>query len=173
MESSSLNKSATTYYPHSGELLSPSDLGGHHDLHWPHHDLSNSDFPNTTIYINKTLRDFLECQRDMKRSLEDDFKEMKGNLEVVRGDLDRVRGDLDGMRGNLDGETDVLAEFRDEQKTLAKWVGHLEARWGSLLGGYVCITFFLSNNYNDADVFTIGFIFLFPYRTVLFFWFGL
>ena len=39
---------------------------------------------------------------------------------MVRGDLDRVRGDLDGVRGDLDGVTDVLAEVRDEQKTLAK-----------------------------------------------------
>ena len=64
--------------------------------------------------INKTLRDILECQSDIKCSLEVDFKEMKGNLEVVRGDLDRVRGDLDEVRGDLDGVTDVLAEVKDE-----------------------------------------------------------
>ena len=38
------------------------------------------------------------------------------------------------------------------------------------MGGGVCITFFLSNkNCNDADVFAVSFILLFPYRTVLFF----
>ena len=127
MESSSSNESATTYYPPSGESSSPSDSGGHSDLDRPHHDSSDSHFPNTTIDINKTLRDILEYQRDMKCSLEVDFKEMKGNLEVVRGDLDRVRGDLDGVRGDLDVVTDVLAEVRNEQKTLAKRVSHLEA----------------------------------------------
>ena len=39
------------------------------------------------------------------------------------------------------------------------------------MGGGGCITFFLSNkNCNDSDVFAVSFIFLFPYRTVLFFW---
>ena len=117
--SSSSNESATTDYPASGEPSSPSDLGGHHDLNLdgPHHDLSDSDFLNTTIDMNKTLRDILECQRDMKRSLagvEDDLKEMKGNMNEVRGDLN--------------GVTNVLAEVRGEQKTLAKRVSHLEAR---------------------------------------------
>ena len=127
MESASLNKSGTTSYPPSGESSSPSNSGGH-NLDRPHHNPSNSDFPNTTINISKTLRDILECQRDMKRSLEVNFKEMKGNLKVVRGDLDRVSGNLDGVKGDLDGVTDVLAEVRDEQKTLAKRVSHLEAR---------------------------------------------
>ena len=128
MESSLSNESTTTYYPPSGESSSPSDWCGQHDLDRPHHDSSDSDFLNTTIGINKTLRDVLECQRDMKRSLEVDFKEMKGNLEVVRRDLDRVRGDLDGVRGDLDGVIDVLAEVKDKQKTLTKRVSHLEAR---------------------------------------------
>ena len=40
--------------------------------------------------------------------------------------------------------------------------------------GGVCITFFLTKkNCNNSVVFTISFIFLFPYRTVLLFWFGL
>ena len=38
----------------------------------------------------------------------------------------------------------------------------------------VYVTIFHSNkNCNDADVFAVSFIFLFPYRMVLFFWFGL
>ena len=75
--------SAITYYPPSGESSSPSDSCGHHDLDRPHYDSSNSDFLNITTYINKTLRDILECQRDIEHSLKVDFEEMKSNLEVV------------------------------------------------------------------------------------------
>ena len=93
--SSSSNESASTYYSASGEPSLPSNSGGHHDfkLDGPHHDSSDSDFPNTTIDMNKILRDILECQRDMKRSLagvEDELKEMKGNMDKVRGDLNGV-----------------------------------------------------------------------------------